>query len=139
MKKVLSILTVLLTVASVAHVSVARHYCHGVPVATRVSLTGEHASCGMEESEEECPVHGHNLDRHCCDNTVSFYGIDNTTISSTYQAPEVPKTFNMLSAAFAHVVSDNLFTSVSEYSDTGPPPSFAYPAVDLPVICQFRL
>lgn len=139
MKKALSILAVILTVASVAHVSVARHYCHGVPVATRVSLSGEFASCGMEESEENCPVHGHSLDSHCCDNTISFYGVDNTTINSTYQAPEAPKTFNLLAVAFAQAISNSLFTSVSEFSDTGPPPTFSHPAVDLPVICQFRL
>lgn len=139
MKRALSILAVLLTVASVAHVSVATHYCHGVPVATRVSLSGEYASCGMEETESNCPVHGQNLDRHCCDNTMSFYGIDNTTLNTAFQAPEVQRALNLYTIAFSQAVSNNLFNPVSEFSDTGPPQSVSIPAVDLPVICQFRL
>jgi len=138
-KRALSILAVLLTVASVAHVSVATHYCHGVPVATRVSLSGEYASCGMEETESNCPVHGQYLDRHCCDNSMTFYGIDNTTINTAFQAPEVQRAFNLYTIALSQAVSNNLFTPASEYSDTGPPQSASIPAVDLPVICQFRL
>lgn len=139
MKRVLSILTVLLTVASVAHVSVARHYCHGVPVATRVSLTGEHATCGMEESESTCPMPGPMLDTHCCDDVVSFYGIDNTYINTVYSAPEAPKINNLMPPVIAQTLSNDLFYSTSEYTDTGPPLFSSYPAVDLPVICQFRL
>ena len=139
MKRALSILAVLLTVASAAHVSVATHYCHGFAVATRVSLSGEYASCGMEETESNCPVHGQYLDRHCCDNSMSFYGIDNTTINTAFQAPEVQRAFNLYTIALSQAVSNNLFTPASEYSDTGPPLSVLIPAVDLPVICQFRL
>jgi hypothetical protein len=138
-KRALSILAVLLTVASVAHVSVAKHYCHGIPVAIRVSLTGDHASCGMEESENTCPVSGTVLDTHCCEDFVSFYGIDNTCVNTPYSAPEVPNTRDLTPPVLAHTLLNDLFLSGSEYTDTGPPASDSFPAVDLPVICQFRL
>jgi len=138
-KKALSILAVMLTVASVTHVSVARHYCHGVPVATRVSLTGEHATCGMEETEDNCPMPGPMLDTHCCDDIVHFYGIDNTCVISLYSAPVAPKIHNLVSPVIAHSLLNDLFYSCSGYVDTGPPASDSFHSVDLPVICQFRL
>jgi len=138
-KKALSILGVMLTVASAANISVARHYCHGVQVATRVSLSGDHASCGMEESDNSCPMGGHSLSSHCCDDKVSVYGIDNTCINSVYSAPEVTKIRNLIPPVIAHTLLSDLCLPVSEYADTGPPSSVSIPAVDLPVICQFRL
>lgn len=139
MKRLISILVVVLMVASEAHVFVARHFCGGVPVAARVSFTGELASCGMAESDNNCPIHKDSLDRHCCDDKVSVYGIDNTCVSTAYSAPEQAHIRSLMPPVVAGAILNDLFFPVSEYADTGPPSSVSLPAVDLPVICQFRL
>ena len=67
------------------HFSVARHYCHGEMVASKVSLSGALATCGMEDNEGDCR-HGHNedlFDSHCCDDVVTSYFLDNTYTPAT--------------------------------------------------------
>jgi hypothetical protein len=93
----------------------------------------------MEESDNGCPIRGQVVDRHCCDDVVSFYGIDNTCVNSIYSAPETPKTNIPVHDLSASVVFNDFLCQVPDYSDTGPPELPVPPAVDLPVICQFRL
>jgi len=139
-KKTLSILTVLLTIASMLNFSVARHYCRGVEVASRFSLSGELASCGMEETENGCPLHGQMLDNHCCDDSVIMYGIDNTCINSPYSFPEESRTNHLpLLPAQATAVNSMLLLTGSYFTDTGPPLSRDPATVHLTSICLFRL
>jgi hypothetical protein len=72
MKKVLSISLVLLMLTAMLHLSVATHYCGGKIAASKISLSGELASCGMEGEGKEIPLPETNLFAHCCDDIVTF-------------------------------------------------------------------
>jgi hypothetical protein len=104
-----------------------------------VSFSGDHASCGMEESENTCPMPGAMLDTHCCDDIVSLYGIDNTCVSNNFSTPVPPGTIQVAHGIVTSMVINSLILQPSAYTDTGPAVFSSHPAVDLPVICQFRL
>ena len=83
MRKVLSIPLALLILFSGLTVNIATHYCCGMPVETMVSLSGELATCGMEQvktitSSQEV------FTNHCCENVVSSRTFNNNFIPSFY-------------------------------------------------------
>lgn len=74
MKKVFSILTAILILVSGITVSVDKHYCGGELAGTKLSLSGKLATCGMEETDHQCPLH-HSVSKKCCDDHLSLYRI----------------------------------------------------------------
>lgn len=141
MKKLLSILTVFLVVTGMLHFSVARHYCGGKLAATKVSLSGALATCGMEGTEGSCP-YDHNDERiesHCCDDDLTAYGIDNnytpvakSTTASTQDKIQVPV------MPFEKPVRLSFIVHKS-WSDISPPEQLMTSSVYLPDIRVFRI
>jgi hypothetical protein len=72
MKKVFSISMAVLVLLSMLHLTVATHYCGGEIAASKISLSGKLASCGMERAEESCPIQGNLMKSHCCDDVVTL-------------------------------------------------------------------
>jgi hypothetical protein len=81
MRKLLSIQLAVLILFSGLTVNIATHYCGGNPVATKVSLSGELATCGMEKATSEIPSQK-SLKNHCCDNVISAYSLNNNFVPS---------------------------------------------------------
>jgi hypothetical protein len=139
MKKVLSISLVLLMLTAMLHLSVATHYCGGKIAASKISLSGELASCGMEGEGKEIPLPETNLFAHCCDDIVTFCRIDNNYSPSFTVFPESFKNqlhiFGISTGLPVHsiTIQKTLFTSAS------PPDAFASTGVDLSDICVFRI
>jgi hypothetical protein len=140
-KKVFSILTVIMLITAMFHISVARHYCGGELAASKISLSGGLASCGMEGTEESCPYDfpGDHLKSHCCDDVVTFFNVNNiytqskTVISETYRF-----TSHVLEMPISFVVQSN-YSNSRIFSDVSPPDSLMSTAVDLTDICVFRI
>lgn len=141
MKKSLSILTVLLLVAGMLHFSVARHYCGGTLAATKVSLSGALATCGMEAEYESCrhDQNGDQVESHCCDDDLTSYSIDNNYPPSARTASEFSP------AKIAVPDMSFLFPSRSTevksrtWSDIGPPGILMTSSVDLAEIRTLRI
>ena len=139
MKKVFSISLVLLMIAAMLHFSVAIHYCGGKDVASKVSLTGELANCGMEDSENELPLPGTNFANHCCDDVVTFCGIDSnytpsfSVVPDSYQYNFQVFSIPTGSSVYSIAVLKSLYTNVS------PPGALMSTSVDLSDICVFRI
>jgi hypothetical protein len=128
-------------ITAMLHISVARHYCGGELAASKISLSGGLASCGMEGTEESCQLDspGDHLKSHCCDDVVAYYRIDNIytqsqrVISETYRF-----TSHVLEMPIAFVVQSN-YNNSRIFSDVSPPDSLMSTAVDLTDICVFRI
>jgi hypothetical protein len=140
-KKVFSILALILLLAVMLHISVARHYCGGELAASKISLSGGLASCGMEGTEESCPHDppGNHLKSNCCDDVVTLYGFDNTYISgNTLVSKSFRFTYQILVLHICGAVQKpdpgTLF-----YSDVSPPGFLMSTDVDLSDICVFRI
>ncbi len=78
MRKIISILFASLILVSGLHISIARHFCGGEGEAfKKISLTGELASCGMEDDHDQSTLPGIRIKAHCCDDEVSVLAVDN--------------------------------------------------------------
>jgi hypothetical protein len=139
MKKGTSISLVLLMIAVMLHFSVAAHYCGGKVVASQVSLTGKLANCGMEGSEKELPLHGINLSKHCCDDVLISFLIDNNyTPSFPVFQNSFQDNFQILSIQAEYPVL-SLVSSNLKYTNASPPGVMRVTNVDLSDICVFRI
>ncbi len=81
MKIAASITLSLLILFSGIRVNVASHYCMGSLAATKVSLTGELASCGMEKGSP-APSAQDLFTRHCCSDKLSSLSISTNYVPS---------------------------------------------------------
>jgi hypothetical protein len=138
-KKVTSISLVILMLAAMFHISVAKHYCGGQIAASMVTLTGKLASCGMEGSEKELPFPVESFSKHCCDDVITICETDSNYMPSfSFVSESYQNDFQILSALT--VLSNNSFTGLdSFYTDASPPGAFMSTEVDLSGICVFRI
>jgi hypothetical protein len=139
MKKGFSISLVVLMLAAMLHISVAKHYCGGKETSSKVSLTGKLANCGMEGSEKKLPLPGTNYSKHCCDDLITYCGIDsNYTPSFSFVPESIQYNFQIFS-----IPADNPIYSIalltSHYTNGYPPGGLMSTNVDLSDICVFRI
>lgn len=139
MKKVFSIILSLLMIATLLHISVATHYCRGNEVATKLSITGKLANCGMETCENEIPLTGTNFTKHCCDDIVTFCVVANNYTPSFSFVPELYQyNFQVLAVPTVLQARPQVDTSPL-YTNVSPPGALMSTNVDLSAICVFRI
>jgi hypothetical protein len=130
-------LTFLFLLAGV-HLTIAIHYCGGRIAASKISVSGELASCGMESTENKCSQPGDHLKAHCCDDEVSVCAIDNnytpTVLDLTDISQKIIQVFSLpvVDKIYSFISSNTLLTSFS------PPGRLFTSAVSLIDICVFR-
>ena len=139
MKKISSISLVLLIMAAMLHFSVATHYCGGKIAASKISLTGKLANCGMEGSEKELPFPGLNFSKHCCDDVITVCGTDSNYMPSISFIPESYKCNFSISALPAELAVKSLNDQIHSLTNVNPPGVLMSTSVDLPDICVFRI
>jgi hypothetical protein len=139
MKKATSISLIILMIAAVLHISLATHYCGGKEVASKISLSGKHANCGMEGSENAESLPGLRFDKHCCDNIVTLCGTDTNFFPSF---PFVTETFQynfQLILIPSALTADSFIGLIPVSTDVSPPGALMSTYVDLSDICVFRI
>lgn len=138
MKTILSIPLIILILFSGVIVSFATHYCEGSVVATKISLTGEMATCGMEQTSVDNPL----VDKfvnHCCDNVTAVYSICNTYFPSACNAED--PIFQVISV-FVVPYNYLIKTEIPKYTlltNIRPPGCYTPNSVILPDLCIFRI
>lgn len=128
-------------VAAMLHFSVAQHYCKGELVASRITLSGALATCGMENGIEDCrhDQNSHQLDSHCCDDILVSYSIDNKYTPAVNTIPGFNRADNPVPAmSFVSPVRFPLL-NLQFWSDIGPPGMEMVSSVDLKEIRVFRI
>lgn len=138
MKKLFSILFVVMILLSGMHHSLATHICSGRLSATKWSIFDEKATCGMEKDHTAKPV-DNSFTSECCQDQVSFYSVDNNYNTSTTQINEPVK--QLLQVFDIPKVIGILFLHTNSSSNTfvQPPGNYIANAVSLPDICVFRI
>ncbi|MBK7131251.1 MAG: hypothetical protein IPH69_00030 [Bacteroidales bacterium] len=141
MKRIFSILTVILILTAMLHISVANHYCGGDIAASKISLSGELATCGMEGTEDSCPLKlpGESLKSHCCDDVVSVYSFDNTYTPVNSLVPETFRFTTQILAFPVCVAVQKPDLLPLFYTNVSPPGALMSTNVDLSNICVFRI
>jgi hypothetical protein len=139
MKKLLSISFAFIILLSGMHFTIATHFCGGEIAASKVSVSGELATCGMESGDNQCPSDGQFIGSRCCNDFVSVLAVD-TSYSPSYcefkafslnipQIFQVPGSFLNNSPEYINLFSIN----------KSPPGTFLVSYVSLPTICVFRI
>jgi hypothetical protein len=138
MRKVLSIVIVGLILVSGMHLSLATHLCGGKVAAVKWSLTGQFATCGMEECDHPASNH-ENYSTDCCKNLISFFSVDQNYTPSAFQIQELSKSTSQFPVCNIEQVSENLPHLYSIFTDTSPPDEIIARSVDLAELCVFRI
>lgn len=139
MKKLFSISFAFLILLSGMHFTIATHYCGGELSASKVSFSGELASCGMENEVDQCKSLGIHPLADCCHNKVSVLAVDHNyaptfTFFKSF-APNLLQVFEVPACLQIHsLTAVNLL-----YSDCSPPRVLGVSAVSLPKICVFLI
>jgi hypothetical protein len=139
MKKFLTIPLALLILISGMHFTIATHYCGGNIAATRVSLSGKEASCGMIPGHRSDNSNETQISKQCCDNEFSVYKIDSDYSPSAFHFKEI--TLNILQEL--QVPEGFSFHSpvalLTHPANVSPPDCFLANAVSMADICVFRI
>jgi len=118
--------------------SVATHYCGGHVAASKISVTGKLASCGMEDQQNDLPP-GKYFSRHCCEDYVVSITTDNNYVPSSINIPDAfqfsLQTSDLQSESLAGLTG--IFRM--QYSGISPPGILMSTNVDLSDICVFRI
>jgi hypothetical protein len=138
-KKGISISLLLLIISAMLKFSVATHYCGGHVAASKISVTGKLASCGMEGSQNEVLPNGKYLSKHCCEDVVVSISTDNNYVPSFYNIPDTFQ-FGFQTSVLPSESSVGLAGIFRlQYSDISPPWAMMSTDVDLSGICVFRI
>ena len=139
MKKVISISLTFLMLTAMLHLSVATHFCGGKIAASKISLTGKLATCGMNDNEKNLPPSGSHYTSYCCENVLATYGINNIyfpSFSSFHESSQMH--YQVLSVSNNHNIQ-SLKSVNSIYTSVSPPDILFSSSVDLSDICIFRI
>ena len=137
-KIVLSISLSALIVFSGIRVSIATHYCGGTVAATKVSLNGELATCGMEHASDNNLLQDIFTTR-CCEDVKSDYSICNNYVPASYLIiNHVQHVFPFLYAIYNNLISREIIVNAANL-DVRPPGTIFQNMVSLPALCVFLI
>ena len=139
MKKFLTISLALLILLSGMHFTIATHYCGGKIAATKISLSGKEASCGMISGHESDNSGETRISKQCCDNEFSVYKIDSDYSPSAFHSKEITQNIIhefCIPEGFSFHSTNAVLTHPTNVS---PPDYFLANAVSMAGICVFRI
>ena len=138
MKKIISIIFAFLILLSGIHFTVATHFCGGEFAASKISLSGELATCGME-SDFYYLLPGVHFENHCCDNQVSVFAVDKNYTSAFSAFVLHPNTILNIFLLPENIAFQSHSLSALFDSDVSPPGTIQNTEVYLAKICVFRI
>jgi hypothetical protein len=139
MKRATAILLVLGILLAGSHAVISVHYCGGRIADTKVSLSGDIASCGMEGDEGTCPMPGSNLDRHCCEDQVNIAGIVNQYTAPSSEPERSLNNYSNIHIIQIHGLYPVSVSPITVYTSYYPPGYGLTNTVSLDKICVFRI
>ena len=138
MKRVFSILFASLILLSGLHFTVASHICCGQLAAVKYSITGEKATCGMEEDGNVIPGNGA-IHSDCCKNHINACSSDGNYFQSQTPVQEIAGNDLPFSAVAPDFVCHEPINSRTFSSSSGPPLIRHYTPVDQSLLCVFLI
>jgi hypothetical protein len=139
MKYILSIPLALLILFTGINVQIASHFCGGNFSAAKVSLTGELASCGME-NQSAIKTTEDLLSRHCCDDVISSVSISSNYIPASFCYTQITgQEINHIYITHDQLVISQAVLFSASSGNVRPPGEFNPSEVEQQVICIFRI
>lgn len=139
MKRLFSIPLILLILFSGINVNIAAHYCGGNFSASKVSLNGTLASCGMEHQAGSKSFQDL-ISNHCCEDFISSLAISVNYIPSIcHSIPDIAPELNHLFILTDELLNSQCITVSSICGNNKPPGNFSPVSVEQQVICIFQI
>ena len=137
MKKVFAILSSVVFIASFLRVSIDSHFCYGNLAATKISLNGEKASCGMRTTDAYNSDQV-SFDSKCCEDQMSFLTLNNNFLPEYFN---VEKPFPVKHVMIFHniLLSEYGFLIPDSSNSVFPPGEYSPKWLTSPEICVFRI
>lgn len=139
MKKYLTIPVVCLILFSGMHVTVATHFCGDEIAGTKISLSGQYASCGMAHDVKSKQSEEAGFSAICCENEILVYAVDNSYTPSILHFKEISQNILhefQVPEGFSFHLNFPVLTNPTTVS---PPDNFLAGAVSLAGLCTFRI
>jgi hypothetical protein len=137
MKKAFNIILSVVFLASGLQVSIDRHYCSGTLFATKISLTGLKASCGMEQPGSKCNNQTV-FDSKCCEDVMTSFTLNNNFFPEYFQFDKPFPANHVLS--FLNIeLSENSFLNPGNSNRIFPPGENLQKRLAQSEICVFRI
>jgi hypothetical protein len=121
------------------HISIATHYCMGRIAASKISLSGEFATCGMENDENQQTQTGTHFTPHCCDNVLVYCGVHGNYFPSFSFVPESYNNNFQIFSTSVSLTSSSITSLQLINAGASPPGVSASNIVDLSAICVLRI
>jgi hypothetical protein len=137
MRKLFSIVFVLIVLISGMHLSIASHICGGKVAAIKFSFTGAMASCGMESETKSLPTNGA-ISTNCCHNTINFLSVDNFKPFS-FDYNQLCQQVSKLTLFPLKLVYKSLIIDIPFSFNIGPPIVAVCKSRELASLCVFRI
>ena len=138
MRKILSIPLIILILFTGVTVNFATHYCAGSVAATKISLTGKLATCGME-SPSDIKTNEGLYKNHCCDNVTAAYSLRADYIPSFAYDIDLCRQFNLITYVLVDSIIHHQIFIIDSDETTKPPGLYTPNSVDRQIICLFRI
>jgi sporulation-control protein spo0M len=137
MRKILSIPLFILILFSGITVNFSTHYCGGSVAATKVSLNGELATCGME-SKNDNKSKENRYTNHCCEDVTASYSLSCNYIPSFHFDNNLFQQINFALEIPAHNTVQDIL-NIYSYETIRPPGTYTPNSVDRQVLCVFLI
>jgi hypothetical protein len=138
MKKFFTIPVVILLLLAGMRVTVATHYCGGKLAATKVSVTGNLASCGMAHDVKSKASSEITFSSNCCQDETSVYKVDETFSTSEFHFKEHAQNL-FLEFYIPSGYTFHLNSSAFILYNASPPGDHFANAVSIADICVYRI
>jgi hypothetical protein len=139
MRKFFAIPLALLIILSGMHFTIATHYCGGKIAATKISLSGKEASCGMVSGHESENAGETQVSRQCCDNEFSVYKTDKDYSPSAFHFIDISRHINHEFCIPEGYSFHSTNALLPHQTNVSPPDRYPANAVSLAGICIFRI
>jgi hypothetical protein len=139
MKKFFSIPLALLILLSGMHFTISTHFCGGKIAATKISITGKEASCGMTHDTKSKASSETSIASDCCENEFSVYSVDNNYSPSSFHIKEITQNILHIFYIPEGFSFHSIFPLLTKFTNVSPPDNFAANTVNMANICVFRI
>lgn len=139
MKKFFTIPVAILLLLAGMQVTIASHLCCGELAATKFSLSGKLATCGMVHDVKSKTLTESSFSSNCCEDETLVYKVDDNFSTSEFNFKELTKNIlQEFNIPAGYTFSSNSLVYIN-YANVSPPDYNLANAVSLADICVFRI
>ncbi len=137
MKKAATVFIAIILVVSGMNLSIDRHFCSGNLVAVKLSVTGQHATCGMTQVSDDM-AGPQSVNKKCCDDQFRELSISGNYYPEHFHIPQIFPAGSKILLPSPMITCGSLPVSFNPEKEP-PPGSCPLFSLSQPQSCVFRI